>query len=111
MVTEYNYWLENHSVEVEKPGGTAGVAADANPHRRRKMFRYNCKHDGPRPESYLEDFELVKSAASDEEEKRQMYWEMKTGAETGWDYSTRWMIPEEKGAELGELKVRTRGST
>jgi alpha,alpha-trehalase len=56
------------------------------------MVRYNCENDGPRPESYFEDYELVQMHTSNENEKRQMYWELKTGAETGWDYSSRYFF-------------------
>ena len=58
-----------------------------------RMVRYNCENDGPRPESYFEDYELVQMHTSNENEKRQMYWELKTGAETGWDYSSRYFFP------------------
>ena len=54
-----------------------------------RMVRYNCENDGPRPESYFEDYELVQMHTSNENEKKKMYWELKTGAETGWDYSSR----------------------
>ena len=56
-----------------------------------RMVRYNCENDGPRPESYFEDYELVQMHTSNENEKEQMYWELKTGAETGWDYSSRYI--------------------
>ena len=55
------------------------------------MVRYNCENDGPRPESYFEDYELVQMHTSNENEKKRLYWELKTGAETGWDYSSRYI--------------------
>ena len=66
------------------------------------MFRYNCEDDGPRPESYLEDYELAQHCKTSEE-KTIMYYEMKTGAETGWDYSSRWFI-DSKMTNNGTLK-------
>ena len=56
------------------------------------MVRYNCENDGPRPESYFEDYELVQMHTSNENEKKRLYWELKTGAETGWDYSSRYFF-------------------
>ena len=38
------------------------------------------------------------------EQKRQLYWEMKTGAETGWDYSSRWFINTDSKKDIGSLK-------
>ncbi len=32
---------------------------------------------------------------SDVESRARLYWELKTGAETGWDYSSRWMLSKE----------------
>ena len=93
MVTEFTYWVHNHTVEVK---------AEASG-RSHKLFHYHCTDDGPRPESYFEDYELVEGEGErTDAEKREMYWEMKTGAETGWDYSTRWMIPSEEDDESGE---------
>ena len=57
-----------------------------------RMVRYNCENDGPRPESYFEDYELVQMHTSNENEKERLYWELKTGAETGWDYSSRYFF-------------------
>ena len=57
-----------------------------------RMVRYNCENDGPRPESYFEDYELVQMHTSNENEKKRLYWELKTGAETGWDYSSRYFF-------------------
>ncbi|MEQ9425800.1 MAG: alpha,alpha-trehalase TreF [Cyclobacteriaceae bacterium] len=40
----------------------------------------------PRPESYKEDFELGEQA----DDTEQLYRHLKAGAESGWDFSTRW---------------------
>lgn len=56
-----------------------------------RVFSYACDNLGPRPESYREDVELAKTI-EDEEEVQEFYLHMKAGAESGWDYSTRWMI-------------------
>ena len=45
--------------------------------------------DGPRPESYLEDY-LDAQKLGTAEEVREYYFNMKSGAESGWDYSTKW---------------------
>ena len=79
MVTEFNYWQSNHLVEVNHNG------------KIHRMVRYNCENDGPRPESYFEDYDLAQTHTNNENERRQLYWELKTGAETGWDYSSRYL--------------------
>ena len=41
---EFKYWEDTHKVNFVKDG------------IQYSMFRYNCEEDGPRPESYFEDF-------------------------------------------------------
>lgn len=89
LVREFEYWAQHHFTTVVKNGQTYRLA------------RFNCEDEGPRPESYFEDYELVEQYAQTLEEKANLYWEMKTGAETGWDYSSRWMIKD--GGNTGEL--------
>ena len=49
---------------------------------------YKCLLNCP-PESYLEDY-LDAQKLGTEEEVREYYFNMKSGAESGWDYSTKW---------------------
>ena len=41
---EFKYWQDHHSITLCKNGKCYN------------MFRYNCEDDGPRPESYFEDY-------------------------------------------------------
>ena len=52
---------------------------------------YKKNHLGPRPESYREDVESAMELET-ETEREDFYFHIKAGAESGWDYSTRWMI-------------------
>ena len=49
---------------------------------------------------------MVQNTCHTLEEKRRLYWELKTGAETGWDYSSRWFInpKNEESNHVGTLK-------
>ena len=42
-------------------------------------------------ESYREDFELAEQLDSDSA-KTELYMNLKSGAESGWDYSTKWWV-------------------
>lgn len=46
----------------------------------------------PRPEGYIEDYETVfgGSETLNESQRSDLYAELATGAESGWDYSSRW---------------------
>lgn len=60
------------------------------------LFVFGTGGTGPRPESYREDVELAETFEG-KEEKEEFYYHIKAGAESGWDYSTRWMINAQVG--------------
>ena len=77
--TEYEFWMEgaehtdkaiNHTVKL--PIGVVN--------------RYYDQGNTPRQESYREDYLQVQETNGGE----QMYRDLRSGAESGWDYSTRW---------------------
>ena len=76
---EMKFWETSRSIEVE---------VDSSKH---VLFRFGTGGTGPRPESYREDIEHA-DQFSDPKDKESFYFHMKSAAESGWDYSTRWMI-------------------
>eukprot|EP00090_Calanus_glacialis_P007349 TRINITY_DN15795_c0_g1_i1.p1 TRINITY_DN15795_c0_g1~~TRINITY_DN15795_c0_g1_i1.p1 ORF type:complete len:576 (-),score=166.82 TRINITY_DN15795_c0_g1_i1:129-1856(-) len=72
-----------------------------------KLARYRVEGDGPRPESYEEDHSLAMKLA--EGEREEWYSHMKSGAESGWDYSSRWFATNQSaedellGVETGNI--------
>ncbi|XP_014607616.1 PREDICTED: trehalase isoform X2 [Polistes canadensis] len=91
---EFQFWITNRTVEVEKDG------------IRYTLARYHEESSGPRPESYREDVQTSQSFRT-AEEKDNYYAELKTAAESGWDFSSRWFILDgtNKG-NLSNLKTR-----
>lgn len=71
------------------------------------LATYGFKSPGPRPESYLEDYLLAQHLPSDSE-KEELYEEIKAGAESGMDFSSRWFIKDgtNKG-NLTDIKCRS----
>lgn len=55
------------------------------------LFRYKDDSDGPRPESYREDY-LTGEYFTTEDDKENFYSEMKAAAESGMDFTGRWFI-------------------
>ena len=90
LLEEFSYWQKFHSVNVSHSGKIY------------HMMRYNCEDVGPRPESYVEDYQLASKYCQTEDEKRDLYQELKTGAESGWDYSTRWYL--NNASNVGDLE-------
>ncbi|XP_015513506.1 trehalase isoform X1 [Neodiprion lecontei] len=78
---EFQFWMNNHTVTFEKDGVSYTMA------------RYYEISSGPRPESYREDYESAQYFRTDAE-KNLFYRELKAGAESGWDFSSRWFISE-----------------
>ncbi|CAG9584378.1 unnamed protein product [Danaus chrysippus] len=78
---ELHYWLDNKKVTVEINGN------------KYMLLRYlaDKKDRGPRPESYYEDY--TNSRIFPNEDRRDdFYMEIKSAAESGWDFSSRWFI-------------------
>ncbi|XP_014246527.1 trehalase-like [Cimex lectularius] len=78
---EMQYFLTNRQVSVKKDG------------HEYSMFRYYAPSAGPRPESYYQDYTLA-SDLNTLEEKQRLYTNLKSSAESGWDFSTRWFIKD-----------------
>ncbi len=81
---EYDFWMQGanslepsstHLRVVKLPDGMI-------------LNRYYDFLDTPRPESYKEDLELAEGLPPDQQKK--LYRNLRAGAESGWDYSTRW---------------------
>lgn len=88
---ELNYWINNRVALVKKNGITY------------RMFQYNAASKGPRPESYREDVATAKQA----KDPQDMYLQLKSGAESGWDFSSRWIVDNNgnNNANLSYIKT------
>ncbi|KAK9767532.1 hypothetical protein K7432_002632 [Basidiobolus ranarum] len=93
---EYHYWKSKHSVKVQDRLGTI-----------HELTRYNVDNKYPRPESYHEDIITVEYAGFNVSKQKELYADIATGAETGWDYSTRFVTLIPKGDEAPEEILRT----
>lgn len=76
---ELRFWLENKLTTVKKNGIEYTLA------------HYQVKSNTPRPESYAQDVTTA-SFFENEQDRLKCYSELKSGAETGWDFSTRWIF-------------------
>jgi alpha,alpha-trehalase len=84
MVKEYKFWMMGED-SVKNPG-------DANFHvvmmsNGALMNRYYDKGDTPRPEAFKEDYSLAQTYEGDD---RKLYRDLRSAAESGWDFSSRW---------------------
>lgn len=92
---EYEFWMDGADLIAQldgKPikhcvGTPSGV-----------MNRYYDLGDTPRQESYREDYELVQEMNGG----AKMYRDLRSGAESGWDYTTRWFAD---GKTMGAIET------
>jgi alpha,alpha-trehalase len=85
MEAEHDFWMEGadrlargdaHRRVVRLPNGAI-------------LNRYWDDRPEPRPESYREDFALAQTVPA--ERREALYREIRASAESGWDFSSRWM--------------------
>ncbi|XP_014216724.1 trehalase-like [Copidosoma floridanum] len=76
---EFKYWKQYKTLKIPVNG------------KIHEMYRYVTSSEGPRPESYREDYHLAQGI-TDPEKKRRFYNNVKAGAESGWDFSARWFV-------------------
>ena len=79
LIKEHKYMISNlRTVRVRGKDG-----------RMHELTRYNVDAQGPRAESFKEDMGAIKGLES--EKMKQMFSEIATMAESGWDFSSRWL--------------------
>lgn len=91
---EYSFWRKDRTVEVETSLG-----------RKYNLSVYAANMDTPRPESYYEDVHTAQDVPNDT--KPALYQDIASGAESGWDFSTRWLNRTVPGkGSLSSMRTR-----
>ncbi|KAK9759682.1 hypothetical protein K7432_017059, partial [Basidiobolus ranarum] len=75
---EYDFWINNHTIDIDHG-------------KKYQLSHYNSLNEHPRPESYIEDYNTVEKSGLNAQQKKDLYADIATGAESGWDYSSRWL--------------------
>lgn len=86
---ELNFWLDSKTITVNKDGTS------------HTLLRFYAPTQGPRPESYYEDY-YDSMYFNTTEGRQDFYVELKSAAESGWDFSSRWFI-DANGDNTGHL--------
>ena len=91
---EYSFWRKDRTVEVETSSG-----------RKYNLSVYAANMDTPRPESYYEDVHTAQGVPNDT--KPALYQDIASAAESGWDFSTRWLNRTVPGkGSLSSMRTR-----
>lgn len=92
---EYQFWMKGYESLNETPELVEGPAVN----RAVRMpggeilNRYWDESDTPRPEAYRQDVELAHQSV---QESKKIYRHLRAGAESGWDFSSRWFKEKNK---------------
>lgn len=86
MIKEYSFWMKGaKALDAGKPAARRVVLLPDGS----ILNRYYDNKRTPRPESYKEDVETAHEAY--DRIASQVYLDLRAGAETGWDFSSRWL--------------------
>jgi alpha,alpha-trehalase len=88
---EYDFWMAGKDLIEEQYEANKYVVKVGDDSF---LNRYWDSSITPRPESYKEDFHLAADLAT-EKEKTDLYANLRAGATSGWDFSSRWFAEED----------------
>ncbi|KAJ7683028.1 Six-hairpin glycosidase-like protein [Mycena rosella] len=94
---ELAWWAANRTVNVRSPFTGKTYA----------MAQYSATNTAPRPESYLQDYLTAHDPtlpALNASQRAALYAELASGAETGWDYSSRYLMDPTAGLRTLNVK-------
>ncbi|WP_372919452.1 alpha,alpha-trehalase TreF [Salegentibacter sp.] len=88
METEYEFWMTGS--DNTEAGGYKRVVVLPNGDI---LNRFWDDKDTPRPESYREDMETaeIATAKNPDRTRQEVYRDLRAAAESGWDFSSRWL--------------------
>ena len=87
---EYDFWMKGKK-ELGEPYSASRYVVRLEGDR--ILNRYWDSGTSPRPEAYKEDHHLADGLDSDDE-KKDLYTHLRSGAASGWDFSSRWYLRE-----------------
>ncbi|KRX02682.1 Six-hairpin glycosidase-like protein [Pseudocohnilembus persalinus] len=91
LKSEHEFFQRHNGIELEFDG-----------QQKTTMNFYTSNLTSPRPESYRQDYEL--HLQNPQRDEKTLYKNLGAGAESGWDYSSRWF---QDGENLGTINLLT----
>lgn len=88
LEAEYRFWMSRTATPYRGTPLAERRTVMLGPER--VLNRYWDDHDGPREESFVEDVELFER--TDEAQRGALFRHLRAGAESGWDFSSRWLV-------------------
>lgn len=91
MLSEYRFWVKGRRI-LSKEEDVAAMRRVVRLQDGSILARYYDNKSTPRPESLREDIEAADDGDDTNNEK--LYLDLRAGAESGWDFSSRWFKDE-----------------
>lgn len=91
LETEYSWWMNETNGHVITFNNTNTYGDGTRVFDTWQLNRYHSNASSPRPESYYEDYENSLQNIRDNATVDQFYRDTRAGAESGWDFSSRWI--------------------
>lgn len=93
---EYQFWMEGVKNLSERDSVLNRVVRMPDGSI---LNRYYDNKNTPRPESYREDIKTAEEAVNHNQERseEEVYRDLRAAAESGWDFSSRWIKPDKSG--------------
>src|SRR6185437_2438977 len=98
LKTEYAYWMEGANARKAGQAYAHSVARDDGA----MLNRYWDASDKPRDESFSEDVEMARATPRPPGE---IYRDIRAGAESGWDYTSRWFADSRTMASIDTTEI------
>ncbi len=98
ILKEYDFWM-NGKKDLKEPYSASRYAVKLEGDR--ILNRYWDSGTAPRPEAYKEDHHLAEALGS-ADEKKSLYTHLRSGAASGWDFSSRWYLSK---GDFGSTKT------
>lgn len=89
LVSEYRFWMKGRKA-VSRQTGHPAVHRVVQMPNGTTLNRYFDNKVTPRPESRREDVATAEGSAADSKDKTKIFLDLRAGAESGWDFSSRW---------------------
>lgn len=96
---EMEWWKVNRTIDVTSPFTNTSY----------RVAHYAVINSAPRPEGYVEDIDVALGAQPplNATQRADIYAELASGAESGWDYSSRWCKEPLGNATDNSVPLRT----
>jgi alpha,alpha-trehalase len=92
LANEHRFWIEHRSVSIGQY----------------TLARFHANSNVPRPEGFVEDIQTAINAGVDPHQPSELYRHIASGAESGWDFSTRYERERESKRAIERAHTRCR---